>query len=273
MHIFLNYCSLSINFSQNYCVIKKKVVSLRVLMKSRKNSKKPISGNRCSNCGQSTKPTRINGRYIIREIVDVLSADRGILYTIKRILLSPGKSIRHYITEDRSRYVKPITFVIITSLIYAVINYFFGVKDNTFTSPFIQINAENSPIIENMVDLLQRNFAYSNMLIGLFTAFWLRLLFRKYGYNLFEIFVLLCFLLGVSTLFFSIGIIFENVTDLNVIRISNSISGIYLIWASGQFFDKKKVASYIKTFCSYILGGATFGALTILFGFLIERII
>jgi hypothetical protein len=36
--------------------------------------------------------------------------------------------------------------------------------------------------------------------------------------------------------------------------ISDFIVAIYLTWAVGQFFGKKKVLSYIKAFLSYFLG-------------------
>ena len=127
------------------------------------------------------------------------------IFTIRKVLISPGKSVKQFLTEERYRFVKPITFVVITSLIYAIINYFFQptVDENTFVTPFIQIGSKGDEATEGILRWLSKNYAYSNMLILVFTAFWIKLFFRKYGYNIFEIFILLCFVSGISTLLLS----------------------------------------------------------------------
>ena len=83
-----------------------------------KNCKKETSENFCSNCGQPTSLKRIDGHYIIHEIEHVLHFERGILYTVKELLINPGQTIRNYILENRSRLVKPVIFIIVASLIY-----------------------------------------------------------------------------------------------------------------------------------------------------------
>ena len=50
-----------------------------------------------------------------------LNFDRGILYTVRELLLRPGKTVRQFIQEDRNRLVKPIVFIIVCSLIYSLI--------------------------------------------------------------------------------------------------------------------------------------------------------
>ncbi|MDN5481533.1 MAG: DUF3667 domain-containing protein, partial [Chryseobacterium sp.] len=70
----------------------------------------------CSNCKQNIKPKRIDGHYILHEIEHVLHFDRGILYTIRELLIRPGENIRNFISENRSRLVKPVLFIIVTSL-------------------------------------------------------------------------------------------------------------------------------------------------------------
>jgi len=242
-------------------------------MNSCKNCKEAVNGNYCPNCGQPAKLKRIDKHYIIQETRDFLYADKGMVYTIKKVLISPGESVKQFLTEDRYRFVKPITFVIITSLIYTLVNYLWGVKGHVFVSPFLRIEAAGSTAIGNILSWMTKNYAYANVLIGLFIAFWIKLFFRKFGYNLFEIFVLLCFVSGISILFLSVCIIFQSITHLNLMQAPGTIAGIYLVWAVGQFFDKKKASSYIKTLLAYFLGGLTFAALIVLIGFLIGVII
>jgi len=45
---------------------------------------------------------------------------------------------------------------------------------------------------------------------------------------------------------------------------------LYISWAIGQFFDKKKWFNYLKAFLAYILGMITFTLLAILVGYIID---
>ncbi|WP_454881016.1 DUF3667 domain-containing protein [Sphingobacterium detergens] len=82
-----------------------------------KNCETSIISNFCPNCGQPAVLKRIDAHYIAHEIEHVLHFERGILYTIRELVTTPGKNIRNYISENRSRLVKPIIFIIVTSLI------------------------------------------------------------------------------------------------------------------------------------------------------------
>jgi hypothetical protein len=235
-----------------------------------KNCNELMNGNYCSNCGQPAKLKRIDRHYIIHEIVKIFHAERGILYTIKRMLISPGESIKHYITEDRSRYVKPITFVFITSLIYSIVSHLFHIdaKDYYLQQPEIEV-----PTLNRFINWMIDYHGYTNMISGLFMAFWIKLFFRKSGYNLSEIFVLLCFVFGISSFFFSVMLFFQGLTHLKLIHISSLMMLIYYTWATGQFFDKKKTVSYLKAFLSYVLGIAVFSILLAFTGVFIDIMI
>jgi hypothetical protein len=224
-------------------------------MKSCKNCNEPISGNYCSNCGQAAQLQRIDRNYIIREIANSFNAEKGMLYTIKKMLISPGDSIRQYITEDRNRYVKPITFVIITSLIYTLVSHFFHIDAKDYQ---LQLSNETEPLGLPTQDLLVNWIidysGYSNIITGLFMALWVKLFFRKSGYNLFEIFVLFCYITGTVSICSAIVLIIQGLTHLSLIYPLSLIATIYYIWATGQFFDKTKAKSYMKATLSYVLG-------------------
>ncbi len=233
-----------------------------------KKCNEPINGNYCSNCGQSAKLKKIDGHYILHEIGDVLNINREILHTIKGLLVSPGKTVRHYITEDRSQYVKPIAFIIITSLIYTLIWHFFHIQDYS-----VQLDAIGQSTTVLFLNWLQEYSGYANILIGVFVAFWVKIFFRKFDYNLSEILVLLCFVFGIEMLIFSVLGILQAFIHFDVMQISSYLVVIYFTWAIGQFFDRKKAISYIKAFLSYILGMFVFMVLFILVGTLIDVMI
>ncbi|WP_028668854.1 DUF3667 domain-containing protein [Runella zeae] len=86
-----------------------------------KNCNTEVTSNYCPNCGQPKNVKRIDGHYIIHEIEHVLHFERGILFTIRELIINPGQNIQNYLSENRSRLVKPIIFIIITSLIYSIL--------------------------------------------------------------------------------------------------------------------------------------------------------
>ena len=237
---------------------------------------------------QFAKLKRIDGRYIFREIADVFLAKSGLFYTIKKMLISPGKSVRQYLEEDRKPFVRPIVFVIVTSLIFALADFFLPVFDEArhsnpdvivFVNPFFVGGFEG--VDSAVLKWISEASAYTTLLIGLFIAFFVKLFFRKSGYNFFEIFVLLCYVCGVSMLFYSTAVILWGLTGFTIggltpIGISFHILPLYAVWAIGQFFDKKqrnasqKAILYIKGYLSYGLGatlyGVLFGMVSVLFG-------
>jgi len=216
-----------------------------------KNCNEPIDGNFCANCGQPTKQKRIDKNYLIREIKEFFSTNKGLIYTVKKVAVNPGESVRRFIAEDRHRFVKPITFLFIASLIYAIVSSLFNVSaTDFFEQPDDALETSIGTFISNWTI---ENPGYSNLIIGFLMAFWMRLFFKKSGYNLFEIFILLCFVMGIMTLLSTVGIVVRGLTNFNILYLI-IVEMIYLTWAVGQFFDKKKASSYVKAFLAYACG-------------------
>jgi len=232
-----------------------------------KNCDEPIAGNYCSNCGQPAVLKRIDKHYIVREIKDVFIANKGFFYTIKKLIVAPGKSVRQFIAEDRYRFVKPITFVIICSLLYTVLNHLFqiGVKDyGIYGDEFTPTTARI------FYWMLFEHPGYSAILTGLYMAFWIKLFFRKSGHNLFEIFILMCFTSGIGALAVAAVTPFQALVELNILQTTSYIMAVYLIWAVGQFFGERKVMNYVKALFCYILAVLVLSFVIVFIGTLID---
>ena len=233
-----------------------------------KNCNAEVKQNYCPNCGQPTKLKRIDRNYIIHEIGQILNFERGILYTIIELLIRPGKNIRNFISENRNRLVKPIVFIIVTSLIYSLINHFFHIEDE-----YIKFHETKQSTTGHLFKWVQDHYGYANIIMAIFIAFWTKLFFRKYKYNFFEILILLCFVMGIGMLIYSIFALFQGLTHTDLMQIAGIVGFIYSVWAIGQFFDKSKFSNYVKAFFSYFLGFLTFTLTVILIGTLIDLII
>ena len=227
-----------------------------------------INLNYCPNCGQAAKLKRIDGHYILHEIEHVLHFEKGILYTIRELLTKPGENVRYFISENRSRLVKPIIFIIVTSLIYSVINHFYHIEKG-----YVHYDENSKSTTGLIFKWVQEHYGYSNIIMGVFIAVWTKILFRKYGYNFFEILILLCFVMGIGMLIFAFFAFFQGITKINLMQIAGFVGIAYCTWAIGQFFDKKKPINYLKAFASYMLGMISSGLFAIGLGTLIDSLI
>lgn len=229
-----------------------------------------LSDDFCSKCGNPKTLKRINGSYILSEIVSVLNFDKGIFYTVKVLLVRPGENVQKFILSDRNRLVKPIIFVIICSLIYAIAQHFLS-----FEAGYIKLDFDSShkPIIAKMYDWFSNNYGYTNILMAIFIALWIKIFFKNYNYNYYEIYVLLCYIMGISMLIYAFLGIIESIINFPVLQFGVIIGIVYSIWAIGQFFDQKKKLNYLKGFLSYLFGVVSSLIIFILIGILLEKLI
>ncbi len=234
-----------------------------------KNCNAEINSKFCPDCGQPTSLKRIDGHYIIHEIEHVLHFERGILYTIRELITNPGQNIRNYLSENRSRLVKPIIFIILTSLIYSLTVSIFQIEDGYVK--FEGDKAQSSTHFK-ITQWIQSHYGYANLIMGIFIAFWLKLFFKKHKLNLFEIFILLCFVMGMGMLIFSVFGFLQGMTNLSLVSIGGMVGIAYCSWAIGNFFGKTQIINYVKAFIAYILGMITFIFLATALGILITII-
>jgi hypothetical protein len=227
-----------------------------------KNCTSKIHGNYCAHCGNAAKLKRIDGHFILHEIEHVLHFEKGLFFTIRELLLRPGKCVKEYVTENRSRLVKPIIFIIVTSLIYTLVAHFFHIEKG-----MIKISDDKAASAIAISNWVHTHYGYANILMGFFIACWLRIFFRKHDVNFFEISILLSFVMGMGMLFLAIAVVLNGITGLHLTSIFGVIIFVYLSWSIGQFFDPSKRINFIKAGAAYILGFVTFNGSTLLLGF------
>lgn len=237
-------------------------------MNNCKNCSTAIDLNYCPKCGQPSTLHRIDGHYIVHEIEHVLHFERGALYTVKQLLINPGDSIRNYISVNRILLVKPIIFIIITSLIYSLFNHYFQIDQE-----YINYSEVEKTSTGTIFKWIQDHYGYANIIMGIFIALWAKVFFKKYIYNFFEILVLLCYSMGMGMLIFAVFAVIQGITHFDLMALGGLFAILYCTWAIGQFFDKKKKSSYFKAFASYMLGMITFNILALLTGTIIDLVL
>ncbi len=237
-------------------------------MKVCKKCSTELVGSFCHNCGFPEEQRRIDGKYVFSEISSVLNFDKGILFTIRELLIRPGMSIQHFIHEDRNRLVKPILFLLLSSLVYSLVQGFAGFHDGYMNYSF---DEEKQLVVSQLFMWVSDNYGYSNVIMAFFIALWIKLLFRKYDYNYFEIIILLCFIMGVMMLIYTVFGVLESITGLSLLQFGAILGFFYSSWAIGQFFNKKKFTSFLKGLVSYLLGIITFTIVVLGIGLFIDK--
>jgi len=207
---------------------------------------------------------RIDGKYIWSEISSVLNFDKGIFYTIKELFIRPGKTVREFLIYDRKRIVKPLIFVIFSSLFFIISQQIFG-----FQTGGIPDNIDSKGVLEAF-EWVGRNFGIVNILLGFFIGLWIRLFFPKSKFNIYEILILVFFTIGIGNLIYTIFGIIESGTGFEVNYLAFLGALLYSSWAIGNFFNKKSFWSYLKGLLAYLLGTTTGSFLIILIGILID---
>jgi hypothetical protein len=205
---------------------------------------------------------------MINEIRSELHLERGILHTVKVLITNPGKHIREYLTSNRKRLVKPVIFIIITSLLYTLVNNFFHIEES-----HVKHRDLGSPTATAIFRWVQENYGYANIIMGVFIAWWVKLFFRKPAYNFYEILVLLCFSIGMGMLIFTALVLVQGLVHVNVMTVAGFAGIAYPVWAIGQVYEKQKLMSYVKALLAYLLGMSTFWMFAFLAGTVIDFLI
>lgn len=216
------------------------------------NCNNQISENYCPNCGQSAKLKRIDKHYISHEFLHLFHFEKGFFFNVKELLLRPGISIKEFLYKNRNKHMKPVPFLILTALL-STLAFHFTDTDKIYNEQ-IKIFAGKTKIYD-ILNWIEGHHGYANLINGFFIALSIKLFYRKYQYNLFEIIVLLCFVIGQSTFLLTITTIFLGTLNPTIYK---TIAGIvnlgYSTWAIGQFFDNSKIWGFMKSFFVIIFG-------------------
>ncbi len=227
-----------------------------------KNCSAELTSAYCPDCGYPAQVQRIGSRYLIHEVGHLLHYERGLFYTIRALLARPGATIRNYLSEDRRRLVKPIVFIIISSLVYTLANGFFKIEEG-----YVQFQqTDSTSTVALLFSWVQQYYGYANILMAVFIAFWLNLFFRKHSFNLFEILVMLCYIIGMGMLVLASFALIQGLVRIDIMAYAGMAATAYWTWAKGNFYNPKKWLSYVKSISAYLLGMITFFVILILIG-------
>lgn len=210
-----------------------------------------LIGNFCHTCGVKAHIERIDNHYLLHELIHLFHWEKGFFNTLRLIQLKPGKSIRLFIFSNRSYLMKPIFFIVITSLIYSLLGEIFSFnQQGTIIAPRANIKATNW-----LSAWIPSHWSYVNMFICFFVAMFMKWFFRSVGYNIYEYFIARLYLIGVGMLHYAFFAVAKQLTSWQIFDILPLLTSAYIVWGMVDFVDNHNFISYFKAAMAYILGG------------------
>jgi hypothetical protein len=148
---------------------------------------------------------------------------------------------------------------------YTLFQQVFKFEDGYINYSFVENKTSKS-----IFEWISKNYGYANIIISIFIAFWIKILFRKQAYNFFEILILLCYIIGIGMLIFSFFGFTDSVLKFKIIDKGFLIGVGYISWGIGQCFSGNKWFNTLKGFLSYILGLTSLTMIVLALGWLIH---
>ena len=157
--------------------------------------------------------------------------------------------------------------MIICSVVYTATQQFVHFGDE-----YITVTGFDESATASIFNWIQNNYGYGNILMAIFIAYWIKVFFKKYDYNFFEILTLLCFVIGMGMLIYTIFGVAESLSKVKVLYLGGLVGFVYISWAIGQFFDERNKINFLKGFLSYLLGMLSFTLVAIITGIAIDLV-
>lgn len=170
----------------------------------------------CPACGQPTPAHRIDWHFLGHELEhSVLHMDRGILYSLKELMLRPGRFMRDYIDGRRGHQAKPLLMLMVMAAVVVILSRYLagaGVVDSAVMAGASAVTESGSGMPVDKVlldkttrmvaDLMNQYFAAFTLLLLPLEAAAFRLAFHRVGNLNYPEWLVITALLTVQTFVF-----------------------------------------------------------------------
>lgn len=252
------------------------------MSKTCKNCDHVVDGYYCSNCGQSVKVGKLNFTYLLEEFQhSIIHADKGILYTIKKLFFNPGDTINNYLAGKRTRLFKPFGFLIILATINGFLSHVLNITYVVDYSDFFELDANTSHQIKSdslvIYDWLYNHYSLLSLISIIPLSLCSLIIFRRFGYGYVEHLAINAYSLGmqclVSILFTPLWLLMPQNTYA---EITFFFSFLYFVWIYTKMFISdgvfKAIIKSLLLYVFYLIGlliigvvGGVFWSLFLLF--------
>jgi hypothetical protein len=204
------------------------------------------------------KPDRISFATIGEAILQQLNLEKGLGFTIRELALHPGRAIKEYLYENRGKYTKPLTLLLLmvaaaTFLSLKILPIDDSLVDSIENDPTLNFFPEKlRGTLKQLPIFLKKyfNLAFMSSIpaVALSTYF----LFKEKGFNLAEHFIINIYIFSIQTIFFIIFMPLLNYWSWTV-GLHIAALAFYTIYAYKQVFDQTWLQSLAKSIMIYLM--------------------
>ncbi len=214
-------------------------------------------------------PERITLRTILNELLMLANLEKGIGYTIKALAFFPGRAIREYLFEDRSRMTKPFPFLVLVVAVATFMTTQFLINgEELWQDAQDDIDMKNLP--EQAAIILHWLVVGVNKYMNLFflsslpfLALGTYLFFGDKGYNLAEHLVINCYIYSFQTFLYIIFIPFIKFSGLAGLLLG-ALIGAYTFFAYIRTFGQRFWPGFWKSIGAYFLSQVISGVVLLI---------
>jgi hypothetical protein len=225
-----------------------------------RNCGNQVSGNFCPYCGQRTSVYKVTFKETLQDLADTLfSVNAPLITTLKMLIINPGRLFTEYLSGQRKKYYRPVTFFILMTVIYLVVREI--IKYDPFGSTVLKVSdPSTSQLLTQGRNFMLLNidkllFAFALTLGSLMKLFF----FKK---NTFAEFLAISFyLLGIYTILTILNMFYVQYIDKTIQALHIFTMLLYFIYAMVSYFKKKRLLVIVKSIFVYSLSFFLYGFL------------
>jgi hypothetical protein len=163
----------------------------------------PMSSLYCSNCGQKAYTGRLTvKKLLLNGLNNIFNLEKGILYTIKELILRPQEVIVGYINGRTVNQYNPFRLLLVIGSLYAFVLVTTGAFD--VQSELIAEYGTNDPEAranqEKMIGYVKQFSSFLSFVLVPFYAFGSKLMFKRASFNFAEHLVAVVYAYAIVTL-------------------------------------------------------------------------
>ncbi|TGE23718.1 DUF3667 domain-containing protein [Hymenobacter aquaticus] len=216
----------------------------------------------CGHCGQDAHHThRLTMAHMLHEVPhSIWHVDKGIVYSLRNLLLRPGATIRGYLAGQRKPHFPPLSLLLLVTGIYAFLSAVLHIdltppRDPAVPEAVWQMQKTSTALLAKYLSW------YYVALVPIIAAF-ARLFLRLGGYNYAECLVMVAFVTGacnfLTLLAMPLTYVFSGTPQIQQVSFAVSALSLgYATWAYGSMLAHTGLSlagRLLRGFFPFVLG-------------------
>ncbi len=207
----------------------------------------------CPACGQRISVYKVTFKETFEDLADALfSVNAPLLTTLKELVIKPGVLLRNFLNGQRRRYYKPVSFFLLTTVIYLVVRSLIGFDPFRNSMLVVQEGSTDSTVLtdaRNYFLLNLNNFVF----VFVFTlAIFLKLFFYR-RYSLAEFIAISFYVLGMYTLFLTLNMFLVQYIGDFMQPAGILIMLFYFVYAMCSLFQRSYLLVILKSIVLFFI--------------------